>query len=94
MELWIFAVRYDFPELETHCLAVDGVKREILSTLRATQLGVSYFIAAGLPISSIDKVVSAILSRGAWKEILRQVHQEEEEREKPQPSVRYSGRRF
>lgn len=37
----------------------------------------------------------AILSRGAWKEILRQVHQEEEEREKSQPvSVRYSGRRF
>lgn len=39
MELWIFAVRYDFPELETHWLAIYGVKRKILSTLRDAQVG-------------------------------------------------------
>jgi hypothetical protein len=78
MDLWIFAVRYDFPELETHCLAFEQVKREILSTLRNPQLGVGYFINAGLPLSSINKVIAAILNRGAWMEILRQLHQEEE----------------
>jgi hypothetical protein len=79
MNLWIFAGQYDFPELETHCLAADHVKRDILSTLRDPQLGVGYFINAGVHLTSINKLIAAILSRGAWKAILRQLHQEEEE---------------
>jgi hypothetical protein len=82
LNLWIFASQYDFPELETHCLAADHVKREVLSTLRNPQLGVGYFINAGLHLTSIDKLIAAILSRGTWKETLRQVHQEEEKKEK------------
>ena len=78
MQLWVFAIHYGFQELENLCLAAEQVKREILFKLRAPQAGVGYFLNdTRLPLSLINKLICAILSPGAWAEIIRREHEDE-----------------
>jgi hypothetical protein len=76
---WAFAVRYDFSELEEFCLDAEQVKMDILSKLRDPQLGVGYLLNdAQLPLAAVNKLISKILSPGAWGELINYKRKEEE----------------
>ena len=61
MDLWTFAARNDFDELQEYCLEEANVFNLILQILQDEERGLRYFLKeAGIRVSAMNRVVQKI----------------------------------
>jgi hypothetical protein len=62
-ELWLFAARNSFEELEQYCRENEEVWKQISSVLCDPRKGVGYFIRHGIPDSLITQLTCGLLKQ-------------------------------
>src|SRR5579859_380308 len=60
-DLWHFAARYSFHELEAYCREISAVKLQIAQIIADPDKGFMHFVNAGIPITLVSKMVSDVL---------------------------------
>lgn len=62
VDLWEFAARYIFPELEGYCLENKSVYEELLKVLANPEQGIARFSKKGIPVFKLNILVGRVAS--------------------------------
>jgi hypothetical protein len=62
LELWEFAARYSFNQLEQYCRKNKQVSTEILTIIKNRTQGIEYLINRQLPLSFVSQLVCEFMS--------------------------------